>query len=394
VDSDPLYDPSALSPLDLDPVARAAGAFRLVGVQSQYFGSVLWHEGGRDAPPVTRLWGGGIDPGRQTAMLQSLVEFFRTQRGRVVAEERELDDRIHQAVAHFQQAWAHLEIPVAGAGEPASPATLRLFVGPMDRDVLGDDRYRATLRPLITYPYAFDFLAVVLLAIFDLFDGLIGSAGLAVILMTLVVRGGLMPLSVRNQLAMRRHGRKVSKLKPKLEALKKKWLVERNDRRRFQEEQVKLFREHGIGFPAGCLMLLLQIPIFMALFSSLRVEFDLRHRSFLWIEDLSGPDRLVDFGLSSPLFGHQIPMGGIWGINLIPFLSIALSFWQYRLMPKPTDEQQAQQMKMMKWMPVLFAVMLYNYTAALSIYMVFSSLVAIVESTWVRAKDRHEQAAA
>ena len=114
--------------------------------------------------------------------------------------------------------------------------------------------------------------------------------------------------------------------------------------------------------------------------AALRVEYGIRHRPFLWVEDLSGPDTLVDFG---SCIEFLVP-GGICGINLIPLLSVALSFWQYRLMPKPTDEQQAQQMKMMKWFPVVFAVLLYNYTAALSIYMVVSSLVAIVESTWVR----------
>jgi YidC/Oxa1 family membrane protein insertase len=391
---DPVLQVYRLEPVALDEAATASGAFRLLGVQSQYFASVLWHEGGRGAPRVRRVHGGGQAEARLEAMRKGLVDFFAKERGRSTAEDWDLLARIVHAVDRFHQTWADFDLKATREGEAREPATFRLYVGPLSRNVLGADRYDAVLRPLVTYPYAFDFLAVLLLWIFDLFDGLTGSAGLAVILMTLVVRVGMMPLSVRNQLSMRRHGRKIQKLRPKLEALKKKWIVERNDRRRFQEEQVKLYREHGVGFPFGCLMLLIQIPVFMALFSSLRVEYGLRHRSFLWVEDLSGPDQLVDFGLRQPFSLLGIPVGGVGGVNLLPFLSVALSLWQYRMMPKPTDEQQAQQMKMMKWMPIFFAVMLYNYTAALSLYMVFSSLVAIVESAWVRAKDRHEVEAA
>jgi YidC/Oxa1 family membrane protein insertase len=152
---------------------------------------------------------------------------------------------------------------------------------------------------------------------------------------------------------------------------------------------MKLYREHGVGFPTGCLMMLIQIPIFFALFSSLRVEYTIRGESFLWINDLSGPDRLVDFGRT------VLNLGFFWieSINVLPLLMVGLSIMHTRNMPKPADEQQAQQMKMMKWLPIIFAVILYNYTAALAIYMVLSSAVAIVESKIVRAKDEADEAA-
>ena len=153
---------------------------------------------------------------------------------------------------------------------------------------------------------------------------------------------------------------------------------------------MKLYRENKVGFPAGCLMMLVQIPVFFSLFSSLRVEYSIRGSSFLWIKDLSGPDRLIDFG-------HRIfDIGFFWmsSINVLPLLMVGLSIMHTRNMPKPADEQQAQQMKMMKWLPIVFAVILYNYTAALALYMVLSSAVAIIESKIVRAKDDAEQAAA
>lgn len=368
----------------LNPVQAKTRDFRLMGVRSHYFVAALYADGGPKAPPVTRAWGDGGDAKDRDwrGAMDRLAGLFEA-RGRPVAGDARLGERIEVVARHFQRAWVEAEVTPGGAGRPADPATFRLYVGPMSRASFATDRY-GTLHDLITYPFAFDFLARILLWIYDVFHRLTTSAGLAVILMTLVVRGGLMPLSIRNQLSMRTHGRKVSKLKPKLDALKKRFP---NDPRRFREEQVKLMREHGVGFPFGCVMMLLQIPIFMALFGSLRVEYALRHEAFGWITDLSGPDRLIDFGLTKPLSLIGIPPGGIRGLNLLPILYMGLSIFQQRLMPKPQDPQQAQQMKTARWMSIIFPVLLYNYTAALALYMVASTIIAIVESRVVRAKD-------
>jgi YidC/Oxa1 family membrane protein insertase len=362
--------------------------FRLIGLKTQYFGAVAYSSGAAGSPDVRGVWvdGGDLDVRRDgEPALKRLMEFYRA-RGRDPVEDTALLARIEAAATWFHRAWAEFQAPVAATGATAAPTTFRVFVGPLSRRVFAQDGYEA-LDELIVYPVAFDFLARFLLKILDVFFWLTGSAGLAVLLMTLVVRGGLIPLSVRNQLSMRRHGRKVSRLKPKLEALKKKWS---NDPKKFREEQVKLFKEHGIGFPLGCLMLFFQIPIFMALFACLRVEYGLRHESFLWIRDLSGPDRLIDFGLSAPLSLLNFPPGGIHALNLLPLLYMGLAILQQRQMPKPLDEQQAQQMKMAKWMMIIFPILLYNYTAALALYMITSSAVAIVESRLVRLKDAHD----
>src|SRR5262249_50071366 len=80
-------------------------------------------------------------------------------------------------------------------------------------------------------------------------------------------------------------------------------------------------------------------------------------------------------------------------INLLPLIYIGLSIWQQRLMPKPLDEQQAQQMRTARWMTILFPILLYNYTGALALYMVCSTTVAIIEGRIVRAIDDREIAA-
>jgi YidC/Oxa1 family membrane protein insertase len=395
-DTEPSYpewripaDPNSAA-VNLTPQQYAARSFRIAGVRTQYFAVAMFASPDATSPRVKRFAGGGNprpqgDQPRKD-LGDALVRFYEGERARPLAGDLALTAWIGAATFRWLQAWADFDLKPAAAGETPEKAVFHLYVGPTSRRAFGQDRYEP-LRAMITYPFSFDFLAKGLLAIFDFFHGLLGSAGIAVILMTLVVRGLMMPLSVRNQLSMRRYGKKVAKLKPEIERLKKKWP---NDRKRLQEEQMKLYREHGIGFPTGCLMLLLQIPIFMALFSSLRIDFDLRHESFFWIRDLAGPDRLLDFG--TDLMPIGFPVGGLYSLNLLPLLSVVLSIWQQKQMPKPTDEQQAQQMKMMKWMPIFFAVLLYNYTAALSLYMIFSSGVAILESKWVKHHDALEAA--
>jgi YidC/Oxa1 family membrane protein insertase len=385
--------------IELNAIQQQTRAFRLAGVATPYFLAALWSEGGPKSPEVlaTEIDGGDKEArNRNSAYLTTketirrLVEWYRAG-GRDATGDRPLSQRLTHAAENFHRVWVEFETPVVAKGAAPTPSTFHLYVGPLSRRVLGQDRYES-LAPLITYPAAPDFVAKFLLFIFDLWRGVTSSAGLAIILMTITVRGGLMPLSIRNQLSMRRHGKKLAKIKPKLEAIKERYAA---NPKKYREEQQKLMKEHGIGFPMGCLMMLLQIPIFFSLFSSLRVEFDIRHASFLWITDLSGPDRIIDFGRNVLDF---LPItegwGGLRGINILPIVYIVLSIYQQKLMPPPQDAQQAQQMKMTRWMSIIFSVLLYNYTAALALYMCMSSLVALIESRIVRAKDRAETLAA
>ncbi|HPF15375.1 MAG TPA: YidC/Oxa1 family membrane protein insertase, partial [Planctomycetota bacterium] len=155
----------------------------------------------------------------------------------------------------------------------------------------------------------------------------------------------------------------------------------KNDPKKLREAQAKIMQEEG-AFPplGGCLPPLVQIPVFFGLFSALRVAFDLRQERFLWIEDLSMPDHLAHLGWNT-----HLPIVGVldW-FNILPLLMVVLWIVQQMVMPKPTDPQAAQMQKMMKWMPVMFGVFLYNYAAGLSLYMVTSSLFGIFEYTVVR----------
>ena len=373
---DPVQDEHGFGTVRLEPGRLESPALLLLGTRSLYFTVGFFNANGAKGPPVLRYWSTGEDATQREQMEKRLVSFFEDQRDKKVTgsgEDTRLKARIVAGVNNMLHTWMVLSMPTDG-----TPVRVPLYAGPMARDTLAQDGYEP-LESMITFSMSPDWIAKALLAIYDIFRGLFSSAGVAVILMTLLVRGLMMPLSIRNQLSMRTYSRKIQKVKPKLTALQAKY---GKNPKKMREEQMKLYRENGIGFPGGCLMMLIQIPIWFALFAALRQEYTLRGQSFLWAADLSGPDTLIDFGFCIDLMVTQI-----CGLNLLPILMVTLSIIHTRNMPKPQDEQSAQQYKMMKWMPIIFAVILYNYTAALLIYMVISSAFGILEAKIVRAKD-------
>ena len=224
----------------------------------------------------------------------------------------------------------------------------------------------------------FDGIGTFLLFILNMFHGLVGNWGVSIILLTLTVRFALFPFNRRSQTAMAKHATKMKRVQPRINEVKEKY---KDNPRKLREEQTKIMQSEG-AFPplGGCLPPLVQIPIFFGLFSALRVAFDLRQGSFLWIDDLSMPDRVAHLGIDT----HLPFIGVLDWLNILPILMVILWVLQQKVMPKPTDPQAAQMQKMMMWMPVVFGVFLYNYAAGLSLYMVTSSLFGIFEYTIVR----------
>jgi YidC/Oxa1 family membrane protein insertase len=196
---------------------------------------------------------------------------------------------------------------------------------------------------------------------------LVGSWGIAIVLLTILVRGALVPLNFRMQKTMRAFGLKMQRLKPQLDEIQKKYA---NDPKKKQEAMVAFQREHKLIPPlGGCLPLFVTIPVFLGLFTALRVAYELRHEPFLlWIHDLSQPDRLFPIGWSF------VP----W-FNLLPIVMVGMWWWLQKSMPLPSDPQQRQVMQMMRFMPLVMGVFLYNYASGLMVYMITSSVFGIVE---------------
>ena len=220
------------------------------------------------------------------------------------------------------------------------------------------------------------------MALLNIFHSIAGNWGVAIILLTMLVRGALMPLNRRSQLKMAEYQVKMQKVKPLLEKINKKY---GKDPKKKQEETMKLYKQHKVTPPlGGCLPILLQMPIFIGLFAALRSATDLRQQPFFgWIEDLSRPDALIE--LSGPLASF-FPLSAVTSFNLLPVIMVVLWVAHQKSMPKPADPNAAQMQKIMTFMPILFGVMLYNYAAGLSLYMITSSLIGIFESKVIKKK--------
>src|SRR5690606_21741439 len=143
-----------------------------------------------------------------------------------------------------------------------------------------------------------------------------------------------------------------------------------------KEKQAEAYREfmakNGFNPLAGCLPMLLQLPIFLGLYRALYASVDLRNAQFLWIDNLAAPDQLFRLPFELPLLGSYF--------NLLPLLSMGLFFAQQKLfMPPPTSEEQALQYKMMNIFTLVLGFMFYRFPAGLCVYFITSSLWGICE---------------
>jgi YidC/Oxa1 family membrane protein insertase len=200
--------------------------------------------------------------------------------------------------------------------------------------------------------------------------------GLAIILLTLVVRAAMHPLTRKQSRSMRG----LQNLKPQIDKLKEQY---KGDRQGFGRAQMDLYKQHGYNPVSGCLPMLLQMPIFIALYQALRVSPALRQAPFVWpVIDLSQPDVLLPLGFTIPLIFERVDT-----LRLLPILSMAAMFLSQRLTPKPpsaNDQQARTQQRMMVFMFVLFGVMLYNVASGLLLYITVSSFIGILEQWHIR----------
>lgn len=214
----------------------------------------------------------------------------------------------------------------------------------------------------------FKIVSEALLNFMNLIHGWVGNYGLAIVLLTAVVKGILWPLQNKANKSMR----KMSALAPKMQELKEKY---KDDPTRMNQEVMKLYKEHGVNPVGGCLPMMIQIPIFFGLFSMLGQAAELRNASFLWVPDLSQPDTLFTI----PGMGW-IPILGIPGVglpvNVLPILMGATNVWLMHMTPKTGD---AMQRRVLMFMPLIFLIFCYNFAAALALYYTTQNLFTILQ---------------
>jgi YidC/Oxa1 family membrane protein insertase len=272
---------------------------------------------------------------------------------------------------------------------------LRLYFGPKKRDLLEQPHYAnlplaynlsLVMTSWICSFCTFPWLIGLLVWMLNGFHFLVRDWGLAIILLVVVVRALLHPITRKQQENMH----KMSKMAPELERLKKKY---GDDKDGMNRELMAYYKEHGFTPIWGCLPVFLQMPIWLALYAALQSTFELRHQPFMygvtWISDLAKPDHLMYF--PSFMLCGMLPISGL---NLIPFLLAVVFYLQFKFTPKPAVQtpEQIQQQKIMQWMTLIFPVFLYSMPAGLNIYILTSTTFGIIENKLIRDRIKRREA--
>jgi YidC/Oxa1 family membrane protein insertase len=190
--------------------------------------------------------------------------------------------------------------------------------------------------------------------------------GWVIVLITVIIKMLFWPLTAASTRSMKR----MQALAPEVAALKEKY---KDDQQKFVQKQMELWKKNKVSPMSGCLPMLIQTPVFIGFFTMIRSAIELRGAHFLWVTDLSKPDTLF-----------MIP-GIDFPFNLLPLLMGASMLWQSHLAP-PSPGMEPSQQKMMRYMPLLFLVFLYNYSAGLALYWTVNNLLTIVQTKLTRSK--------
>jgi YidC/Oxa1 family membrane protein insertase len=217
----------------------------------------------------------------------------------------------------------------------------------------------------------FPFLTKPMFWLLATIQNFVGNFGVAILIVTVIVKAALFPLANKSYASMS----KMKKLQPEMEKLKEQF---GDDRMKMQQAMMELYKREKVSPVSGCLPVLVQIPIFFALYKVILTSIELRHAPFFgWIKDLSAPDPTSIFNLFG-LIPYEVPhflLIGVW-----PLL-MGITMWtQMRLNPAPPDPVQAS---LFNWMPVIFTFMLGTFPAGLVIYWAWSNFLSIIQQSYI-----------
>jgi YidC/Oxa1 family membrane protein insertase len=248
------------------------------------------------------------------------------------------------------------------AGQGVEVLNLGVYFGPKDIDRL--NALGHNLSKAINFGW-FDPIAKPLLYFLKFLYRYIHNYGLAIIIVTILIKIAFWPLAQKSAKSMKT----MQKLQPKMAKLKEKY---GKDKEKMNKELMQLYKTYKVNPMGGCLPMLLQIPVFFALYKVLLQSIELRHAPFmLWINDLSAPDRLMIPGVNIPY------LGGIPVLTLLMGLSM---FLQQKLSPSSLDPTQA---RMMQFLPVIFTCMFVNFPSGLVLYWLINNVLTIAQQHYV-----------
>jgi YidC/Oxa1 family membrane protein insertase len=338
--------PKNRSLLFADESPRDIRAVRFLGVDTQYFSAVLL-----------------------PAAEQPAARMFRWAYAEMVEDPDRLDKALAKtANVSFQLASDTITV----AKDQPFEQKFQLMTGPKEPAVLA--RYGIT--ELVEYG-SWAYVSYLLGGMLWLFHYLTGNYGIAIVMLTIVVRSCMLPVSFK----MTKNAQRMQALAPEMKAISEKY---KNDLEKKNRAIQELWKKHNVNPLSGCVPIFFQLPVFAGLYRLLANDITLRESPLIpgmrWCSNLAGPDELCRWPSFFPDF--LISETGWLGpyINILPFVTIGLFIMNQRLLtPPPTDDQQRMQQQMMTFMMIFFAVMFFKVPSGLCIYFIASSIWTLAE---------------
>ena len=243
-----------------------------------------------------------------------------------------------------------------------------LFFGPKSMKILREAGH--DLSKALNFGM-FDFLAKPCVWLMNKLYSVIPNYGIAIIILTILIKLILWPLGSKSYKSMS----EMKKIQPLMKEIREKY---KNDKKKMNEEVMSLYRTYKINPLGGCLPMVVQLPVFFALYRMLYQAIELRHAPFfLWIDDLSAPDRLFRFDFAVPFM--QPP----YGIPVLTIIMGATMLLQQKMSPPMGDPTQA---KMMMFMPLIFTVIFINFSSGLVLYWLVNNILSIAQQYYIQKK--------
>ena len=252
-----------------------------------------------------------------------------------------------------------------------------VFLGPKDPDILA--KFGNNFAEAHDLGW-FGWLAVPLEKLLKISYKFVNNYGFAIILITLLIRIIFLPLTIKSMMSMKKMQSKMALMKPKLDAIKEQY---KDDKTTQNSEIMKLYSKEGVNplsSLSGCLPMLVQIPVFVALYNVLLYSLDLRHSEFLWISDLSSAEMLFD-----------IPGTGI-PFRILP-LVMGISWFLTQKLTPPNPGADEFQTKIFQYMPIMFTVMFWGLPSGLILYWTVSNIISIFQQLYINKKFEKMQGA-